>query len=343
MAQKVVQRQLLRALFGDLFNFFAVEGLLRLFDKRHHVAHAQNAARHAVGMKWLNIGKLLAGTAELNGLADHGFDGKRRAAACVAVQLGQNHAVDAQLLIEGLGDVDSVLAGHRVHHEQDFLRLDGRLHAPQLLHQLRVDMKAAGGIDDQHVAAVAARMLNGLQRGFNGVLRAVLIHRHLNLLANHLQLLDGGGAVNIARRQKRLFACLLQIVGQLARHGGLTRALKAAKHINGRNAGRPREPRVFRTHQGGHFFINNLDHLLSRGQAFQYLLPYAPLGDPFAKIFDDQIVNVGFQQGDAHLAHALLHGGLRQLAAPRQLGERAGKLLAESFKGHGRSPPLPAG
>ena len=89
-------------------------------------------------------------------------------------------------------------------------------------------MQAARGVDNQHVAAVAARVLNGLQRRLDRVLRAVLIDRHVHLLTHHLQLLDGGRAVDVARGQQGLFARLLQVVGQLGGHGGLACALQAA-------------------------------------------------------------------------------------------------------------------
>ena len=74
------------------------------------------------GWKGSMIRELLARAAELDGLARHRADGQRRAAAGVAVQLGQDHAVDVQLLVKGLGDVDRVLTGHGVNHQQDFLR-----------------------------------------------------------------------------------------------------------------------------------------------------------------------------------------------------------------------------
>ena len=294
-------------------------------------------------MEGLDVGELLARAGELDGLAHHGPDGQGRAAAGVAVELGEDYAVDAQLRIEGLGHVDRVLAGHGVHHEEDLLGLDGRLDAPELLHELGVDVQAARGVDNQYVAAVAARVLNGLQRRLDRVLRAVLIDRHVHLLTHHLQLLDGGRAVDVARGQQGLFARLLQVVGQLGGHGGLACALQAAEHIDGGHAGRPGQPRVFRAHQGGHFLVDDLDDLLGGRKAVQHLLAHTALRDPLAEVLDDQVVDVGLQKRHAHLAHALADGLLRQLAASRQLGERRGQLLTESLKGHGFSPPLPAG
>ena len=186
-------------------------------------------------MEQLQIGHLFADTAELDGLAHHSLDAEGRAAAGIAVQLGEDHAVNAQILVEGLGHVDGILTGHGVHGEEDFLGLDFRLDAAKLLHEGIVDVKAAGGIDDEHVAAIVVGVLDGLFGGFDRILRAVLVHGDVDLLAHHFQLLDGGGAVNIAGGQHGLLALLAQVIGQLTAHGGFTGALQTAQHINSRN------------------------------------------------------------------------------------------------------------
>ena len=47
---------------------------------------------------------------------------QRRAAAGIAVELGQDHAVEFQRFVERLGAVDRVLAGHAVDHQVDLVR-----------------------------------------------------------------------------------------------------------------------------------------------------------------------------------------------------------------------------
>ena len=169
-----------------------------------------------------------------------------------------------------------------------------------------------------------AALFDGLLRRLDRILRSVLVYGHVDLRTDHLQLLDGGGTVNVARGQQRLFALLLQIVGQLSGHGGLTGALQAAQHINRRHGRRPRQPGMLGTHQGRHFLADDLHHLLGGGQAVQHLLAHAAFRDLLAEILDHQVVDVGFQKRHAHVAHALLDGLLRQLAPAGQLGERAG-------------------
>ena len=74
------------------------------------------------------------------------------AAAGVAVELGQDDAVEVDLAVEGLGGVDGVLAGHGVDDQQHVVRLDGVADVDELGHQLLVDVQPAGGVDDDDVA-----------------------------------------------------------------------------------------------------------------------------------------------------------------------------------------------
>ena len=73
--------------------------------------------------------------------------------------LRQHDAVEVDRRGELLGDVDRVLAGHRVDDEQDWSGLDRVADRDELGHQLLVDVQAPGGVDDQHVLAVGARAL----------------------------------------------------------------------------------------------------------------------------------------------------------------------------------------
>ena len=83
-------------------DFLAVEGGLGLFDERHHVAHAEDAADDAVGMEGLEGVGLFADADELDGLAGDVADGERRAAAGVAVHLGEDDAGEAEARVEVL-------------------------------------------------------------------------------------------------------------------------------------------------------------------------------------------------------------------------------------------------
>ena len=68
-----------------------------------------------------------------------------------------------KLLVELFGGAHRVLSGHGVGDEQNLRRIQQLLQRLHLVHELVVDVQAARGIDDQHVAAgddgLAARFL----------------------------------------------------------------------------------------------------------------------------------------------------------------------------------------
>ena len=97
---------------------------LGLLDEREDVAHAQNAVGRAVRMERFERVEFLAHADELQRLAGDVADRKRRAAARVAIHLGQDHAGDAQPLVEFVGRFHGVLPGHGVGHEQDLDRVE---------------------------------------------------------------------------------------------------------------------------------------------------------------------------------------------------------------------------
>ena len=124
-----------------------------LLDQAEDVAHAQNALRDAVGMEGFESVGLFAYADELERLAGYGANRERRAAAGVAVHLGENSPGDAEALVEFIGGFDGVLAGHGVGDEQDFGGVEQVFELAQLGHQIFVDVEAAGGVDQHHVAA----------------------------------------------------------------------------------------------------------------------------------------------------------------------------------------------
>ena len=105
-------------LLDQPLGLLAVDLGLHLLDQRDHVAHAQDARGDPVRMEGLQGRGLLADAQELDRLAGDLADGQGRAAAGVAVGLGEDDAGQRQGLVEGLGGVGRVLAGHGVDHEQ---------------------------------------------------------------------------------------------------------------------------------------------------------------------------------------------------------------------------------
>ena len=86
-------------------------------------------------------------------------------------------------------------------------------------------MEPAGGIQENHVVAVAAGVLHSGLGDIHRINLPHLEHRNAELFTHYLQLLDGG-AVDIAGTQQGPLAVLFfHQAGQLRAIGGLARAL----------------------------------------------------------------------------------------------------------------------
>ena len=68
-------------------------------------------------------------------------------------------------------------------------------------------------------------------------------------------------------------------------------------------------------HQSGQLVIDDLDDLLSRGQAFQNFHAHRFFGDAGDKVLDHLEVHIGFQQGHTDLPHGGPHIGFGEAAA----------------------------
>ena len=305
---------------------------MRLLDERQHIAHAEDARRHAVGVEHLDVGQLFAYAAKLDRLARHRPDGQRRAAARVAVELGQHDAGDVHDLVELLRDVDRVLTGHRVDDQQDLGRIQGLFEPRDLVHQLFVDVKPAGGVDDDDVVVVLLRLF---ERALDDLLRIDLPHlehRNAGVLADDLQLLDRRRTIDVARDEHRVLALLAQHHSQLAAHRRLAAALKSAHQDDRRRLGRDLDLAACAAHHRDQFFVDNLDDLLGRVEPFEHAFADSLLGHLGDEIFDDRKVDVRFEQRDADLAHCLLDFKLGQRALVAELAEDVRQPVAERRK-----------
>ena len=94
LLQKILQRKLrLPDLRFQLDRLFFVELLLRLLDEGDDVAHAKDAGGQSFGMEPFQRLRLFAGADELDRLADRRPQGDRRAAAGIAIHLGEHRTV----------------------------------------------------------------------------------------------------------------------------------------------------------------------------------------------------------------------------------------------------------
>ena len=217
--------------------------------------------------------ELFAHADELQRLPGDVADGKRRAAAGIAIHLGEDDAGDAQALVEFVGRFDRVLAGHGVGHEQDLDRVELLFQLLQLDHQLVVDVQAAGGIHQQDVAAgvggFAPRRARQIER--QRFSRRAFVDRLPDFARDDLQLLARRRTVDVHRNHHRAVAVLRQPARQFAGGSGLTRTLQPDDQEHaGRFVGEAQFGFVA-AQDLDQFFVNDLDDLLGgrkRGEHF---------------------------------------------------------------------------
>ena len=181
-----------------------------------------------------------------------------------------------------------------------------RLH---LVHQLIVDVQAAGGVDDEHVTAgidgFAARFLRQSLDGRGiGFADFALVNVGLDRLGDNFQLLTRGGTVNVNRNQQRAMAAILQPVRQLARGSGLTGTLQAGhQHHRRWLRGKLDLGGVVAQHLD-QFIAQNLDDLFGGGKRGRNLLSDGLLLDVVDQLLDDLEVDVGLKQRQTNLRAA---------------------------------------
>jgi len=146
---EVAGEDLLRVLLGLLL----VDDPLEVLHQADDVAEAEDPGGEALRPELLQLVHRLAHADELDGLTGDLLDGERGATAGVAVHLGEHYTGERKLFVELFRGANRVLSGHGVGHEQNLRRIQQLLQRLHLIHQLIVDVQAAGRIDDEYVAA----------------------------------------------------------------------------------------------------------------------------------------------------------------------------------------------
>ena len=87
-------------------------------------------------------------------------------------------------------------------------------------------------------------------------------------------------------------------------------------------------------HQVAQLVVDDLDHLLRRGQALQNIRADGLFGDRFDEVLDHLEVDVGFQQGKSDFPHGLLNVIFVQAALGAQLFEGIIQFFTQTLKSH---------
>ena len=185
--------------------------------------------------------------------------------------------------------------------------MDGILDGLDFDHHRLIDGEAAGGIDNHQVVAVLLGVLDGMLCDGQGVLALGLaVDGHLDLLGDGLQLVDGGGTVDVTGHEQRVafFFAVLQAVGKFAGEGGLTGTLQT-RHQDDGGIALDAERGFLATHQRCQLVMDNLDHQLAGIDGIDDVLAHGFGLDVVNEFLGYRITHVGVNKRAAHF----LQGG----------------------------------
>ena len=161
---------------------------------------------------------------------------------------------------------------------------------------------------------------------------ALAVHGHVQLLAQGHQLLDRGRTAEVSRNQQYPVAPALEMEGQLGGGCRLSGSLQPGQHQDRWWGVGARQPGGLASEDGDELFVDYLHYLLAGAEGFQRLAAHGPLADPLNEVTSYPEVDVGFQQGQAYLAEAVVHVLLRESPLAGEAGEDSVELFRQRFK-----------
>ena len=316
----------------ELRGLLLVEGLLGPLDERHHVAHAEDPAGEAVGVEHLERVGLLAGAEELDRDAGDRADRQGRAAAGVAVDLGQHQAGDARPRPRSLRDGDRLLADHRVDDEQRLRPASSpSAHGADLGHQRLVDREPAGGVDDHDVAPDPLRVLDALAGDVDG--RRADRVRDRPAMSRRLPSVSSwsaaAGRYGSAATSSGWRPCLTMYRASLAADVVLPEPWRPDERHDRRASRRAGTSGRRRRQDRGQLLVDDLDDLLAGVEALEDLGADRALAHAGHEVLDHLEVDVRLEQGEADLAHRGVDVRLGHAATAGQPGEGLAEAVAE--------------
>ena len=294
-------------LFLELLRLLLVDVLLRLFDEAEHIAHAQDAGGHAVGVEGLEHRRAFRPCpTNLMGLPVDRADGERRAAAGIAVELGEHDAVDAERLVERGGGVHRVLSGHGVHDQQDLVRLHRRLDALAARPSAASSMCRRPAVSRKTMSlpwslACLTASSAMVDRGRSAPSRT---RAGRAVRRRPASCVDGRGTVDVAGDEQRALALLAQKAGKLGRRWWF------CPRPEGRPSSRPsagcwqKVKRAFAPPIRA--VSSSLTILMTCWAGVRLSSTSAPTARSVTsgdKVLDDLVAHVRLEQRHAHLAH----------------------------------------
>lgn len=330
LGEEVVEVELgfLKA-FGHAEGLFFIDLFGGFFDEGDDVAHAEDALGHAVGVEDFELLDFFPNAEEFDGAAGDLTHGEEGAAAGVAIQFGHDEAGDADGFVEGFGDGDGLLAGGGVGDEEGLAGLDKGGDFFEFVDEGAVDVLSAGGVEDGDHGALLGEPFEGGFGGADGIDFAGCggPDGGVEGIAEDLELLDGGGAIEVEGDEDGAFALFFEPVGELGGGGGFAGAVEAdhedalgGLQVQGRGAA---------AEDFDEFVVEDFDDLLAWGDGAEDFLAHGFGFDGFEEVFGDLEIDVGLEEGEADVLHGVGDIRLADAAEPAQFFEGVFEFVGE--------------
>ena len=153
------------------------------------------------------------------------------------------------------------------------------------------------------------------------------------LPAQHPQLLDGRGAMEVAGREADGPSLPAEPPGQLGRGRGLPGPLQSHQHDDGGGHRRPlQRVLALRADQPRQLVVHDLDDLLPGRHGLEHPLAHRLLLNAVQELPRDPEVDIGLQEGSAHLPQAFPDHGFGEEPALAKTPQNPVQLPAQVFK-----------
>ena len=210
---------------------------------------------------------LFADTHKLDWLARHRLHREGSSSPRVTVELCEDRPGDSDNVIEGLREVSSLLSRHGIDDKQDLVGLHDVLDILKLRHEVLINNLPARSVDNHGIKSIFLGVLKGLASNRPGILLGALLeHLAADLASEGLELLDGGGAVDVASDEQHLAGrvLLLAVEGKLGSRSRLTRTLQTSHKDLCDAAIDAGERGLLASEDAGELVVHDLDKLLCR-------------------------------------------------------------------------------
>ena len=208
-----------------------------------------------------------------------------------------------------------------------------------LTHELGVHAQTTSGVNDYHGVLTLLRFLDAVLGDLDGVAAHLFVfardaglrreHGHARALADHLELRDGVGALEVRGHEQRRLALLLEVVRELASERGLSGTLQTRKHDDRwPGLGELQRPRLAPKDRD-ELLVDDLDDLLGRVERAGHFRAERALAHVARERANHADRDVGVEEGATDLANRRVDVCFAQAALSAEVAEGRGEAIGE--------------